>query len=229
MANGSGQGRRANARFVANRTTETARLEVTRHIKAGDEILVAYGQEYWRSAHLSHSTVDIPEWEWDLSDPFAPLLGVVSPPMQVEVTPCAVSPSPIRAVLVGNQPLTLSSPAMTQMDPPRALSPPREFVGAPLVGAALNPEDFCFVGSPPPTRLSSCLSPGPISNGSPPDPSSLGWPFSVCPDWPMNEDWLRFAFAPVSFSFRVDVDPDDIPMYSRNNILCLENENVDNH
>ena len=45
----------------------------------------------------------------------------------------------------------------------------------------------------------------------------------------MNDDWLRFAFAPVSFSFRVDVDPDDIPMYSRNNILCLENENVDNH
>ena len=45
----------------------------------------------------------------------------------------------------------------------------------------------------------------------------------------MNDDWLRFAFAPVSFSFRVDNDPDDIPMYSRNNILCLENENVDNH
>ena len=179
---------------------------------------------------LAYLTVDIPEWEWDLSDPFAPLLGAVPSPVQVEAAPVAVSPSPVRAVLVGSRPFGLSSPvALSQVSPPRALSPPRELFGASLVGAASNPEDFCFVGSSPPSRLSSCLSPGPISNGSPSDPSSLGWPFSVCPDWPMNDDWLRFAFAPVSFSFRVDVDPDDIPMYSRNNILCLENENIDNH
>ena len=165
-----------------------------------------------------------------MSDPFAaPVLGVVSSPV---VAPCAVSPSPVRAVLVEDQPVAFSPPVVIREGPPRPLSPCQEFfdgAAVPLVGAALSsPVGFCLVGSPPPSRPSSCLSPGPISNGSPPDPSSLGWPFSVCPDWPMNEDWLRFAFAPVSFSFRVDNDPDDIPMYSRNNILCLE-KNVDNH
>ena len=95
---------------------------VTRHIKAGDEILVSYGQEYWRSAHSSHFTVDIPEWEWDASDPFAaPSLGVSSR-VQVEDPPRVVSSSPARVVLVEDQP-ALSPVAVVagSVDPPSAL------------------------------------------------------------------------------------------------------------
>ena len=54
-----------------NATNGSARLEIIRPIPAGAEIFVSYGAEYWRSARATtHSTTGIPDWEWDLSDPF---------------------------------------------------------------------------------------------------------------------------------------------------------------
>jgi hypothetical protein len=45
---------------------------VSRKIEAGGEIFVSYGTEYWESAaSTTHATFNVPEWEWDLSDPFA--------------------------------------------------------------------------------------------------------------------------------------------------------------
>src|SRR3982750_279430 len=73
-ANASRKGIRANARFVVNPRTGSARLETSRPIQAGGEIFVSYGPEYWRGAHSSsHSTSLVPVWEWDCSDPFAQL------------------------------------------------------------------------------------------------------------------------------------------------------------
>ena len=83
-------GVRANARFVVNPRTSSARLEVSRHIDAGGEILVSYGPEYGEVADCSHTTSDVPPWEWDLSDPFAPALvstSLVSPPASVPERP----------------------------------------------------------------------------------------------------------------------------------------------
>ena len=63
-----------------------------------------------------------------------------------------------------------------------------------------------------PADIARCLSPGPISEGSV-DRESLPWPFSECPDWPINDTWRDFAFAPVTFRpLTVDIeqfpDPD---------------------
>ena len=66
-ANAPPPGVRANARFVVNPRTRSARLEVSRHIDAGGEILVSYGPEYGEVADCSHTTSDVPQWEWDLS------------------------------------------------------------------------------------------------------------------------------------------------------------------
>jgi len=45
---------------------------VTRPVCAGDEIFVSYGADYWRkSRDHSHVTTGVPDWEWDVSDPFA--------------------------------------------------------------------------------------------------------------------------------------------------------------
>src|SRR2546421_1244267 len=34
----------------------------------------SYGRDYWQGGRSStHSTVDVPAWEWDLSDPFSPV------------------------------------------------------------------------------------------------------------------------------------------------------------
>ena len=42
-----------------------------------------------------------------------------------------------------------------------------------------------------------CVSPGPTYNGPPIDRDVLPSPLRGCVDWPMNSDWLEFAFAPV--------------------------------
>jgi len=60
----------------------------------------------------------------------------------------------------------------------------------------------------------SCLSPGPPYDGPPIDRDALPWPLRDCPDWPMNPDWLEFAFA------RVDLAPepdDDILSFHEHN------------
>ena len=76
-----------------------------------------------------------------------------------------------------------------------------------------------------PSRPSSCLSPGPRYTGPLlDDPSARSWPFSVCPDWPISNDWLRFAFAPVSFT--IDEEAEETASYSKNSFLCLDNDSL---
>jgi hypothetical protein len=87
------QAARGLMRFVTHAASKSARLEVTRQIKAGEEIFVSYGTEYWQyAANSSHFTVDVPDWEWDLSDPFAP------PPTPVSVPPVPVPATASEAV-----------------------------------------------------------------------------------------------------------------------------------
>ena len=57
-----------------------------------------------------------------------------------------------------------------------------------------------------PPDIARCLSPGPPSDCA--DRSSLSWPFSECPDWPINREWLDFAFDKVTFKSSVDIDID---------------------
>ena len=77
LINHPGKGMKPNVKFVLDRRKKSARLEVSEKLKAGDEIFVDYGEDYWEDAKKSsHFTVDIPDWEWDVFDPFAP----VSPP-----------------------------------------------------------------------------------------------------------------------------------------------------
>jgi hypothetical protein len=57
-----------------------------------------------------------------------------------------------------------------------------------------------------PPDIARCLSPGPPSDCA--DRSSLSWPFSECPDWPINREWLDFAFDKVTFKSSVDIDND---------------------
>src|SRR3954469_19414626 len=86
---------RPNARFVVNPSKRTARLEVTRRIKAGGEIFVSYGTDYWKNAHsTSHSTTNIPDWEWDTSDPFPFVPSLTSPPSlpSIYITPAPSEP-----------------------------------------------------------------------------------------------------------------------------------------
>ena len=60
--------------------------------------------------------------------------------------------------------------------------------------------------------LARCLSPGPFYDGPAIDRESLPWPLSVCPDWPINAEWLDFAFEKVTFRpLTVDIEPSDIP------------------
>ena len=57
-----------------------------------------------------------------------------------------------------------------------------------------------------PADIARCLSPGPTYEG--PVDRELPWPFSECPDWPINDSWRDFAFAPVTFRpLTVDIDP----------------------
>jgi len=79
-ANAARRNTKPNARFVADSRSGTARLEATRRIRADEEILLSYGRDYWQGARSSsHSTVDVPEWAWDLSDPFSPSASIPSP------------------------------------------------------------------------------------------------------------------------------------------------------
>ena len=86
MANAPPKGKRPNACFVPCLRTKTARIEVTRRIVAGGEIFISYGPNYWRYARsTTHTTSNIPAWEWDISNPFAPPTTTTS--AQPDVTP----------------------------------------------------------------------------------------------------------------------------------------------
>ena len=72
----------------------------------------------------------------------------------------------------------------------------------------VNVEEDAVSASPVPEEFARCLSPGPAYNGPEIDRSSLPWPLASCPDWPINDDWRDFAFAPVEFSSKpLDIDP----------------------
>ena len=95
---------RPNAKFVVNPRNRSARLEVLRHIKAGDEIFVSYGDEYGEVANCKHTTSDVPEWEWDLSDPF-------SSQVPLKCLRSASAPEVPSARVVEVSPLTSTCPA----------------------------------------------------------------------------------------------------------------------
>ena len=71
-------------------------MEVIRSIPPGGEIFVSYGDEYWKDAHsTTHCTLDIPDWEWDMSDPFAPTSDATAPVPSPVLAPIPVS-TPVR-------------------------------------------------------------------------------------------------------------------------------------
>jgi hypothetical protein len=57
----------------------------------------------------------------------------------------------------------------------------------------------------------------------------MTWPFDVCPDWPINDDWLHFAFAPVEFTLREGEDVDTT--YTKEMLLrpFLTDDRKDSH
>ena len=62
--------------------TRSARIVLTRRVRAGEEIFVSYGPEFWRGSHFTaHSTSNIPDWEWDISNPFASVPSSLSVPV----------------------------------------------------------------------------------------------------------------------------------------------------
>jgi len=115
-ANASRDGIKPNAKFVLDVRSGSARLQATRRIRVGDEIFVSYGRNYWiGAASCSHSTVGVPEWEWDLSDPFA-----ASPAISTVVSPVAPVP-----------PTSMSSPA-SECDCPPSTPPTNPISAVPL-------------------------------------------------------------------------------------------------
>jgi hypothetical protein len=82
--------RPANVRFVVHMGRKTARFVAIRRIRAGQEILVAYGGVYWKdAARSSHTTSEFPTEEWDGANPFTP-----SPPSSCpSLGPSTVPPS----------------------------------------------------------------------------------------------------------------------------------------
>jgi hypothetical protein len=58
MANGTRYLRQANARFVDNlRSDGTVRIEATRRIRPGTEVVLFYGDEYFDTAgNITHTT-----------------------------------------------------------------------------------------------------------------------------------------------------------------------------
>ena len=110
LVNHPGKGMKPNVKFVVDRRKKSARLEVSEKLKAGDEIFVDYGEDYWEDAKKSsHFTVDIPDWEWDVFDPFAS----VSPPSGPSITSvsgpnCTVAPA---VVVAPSQPVPAASPS----------------------------------------------------------------------------------------------------------------------
>jgi len=109
-ANASRRGIKPNAKFVIDVRSGSARLVSTRCIRAGDEIFVPYGRDYWHAARSSsHSTDGIPDWEWELSDPFMVSSPVHSPSMDCAVT---LVSSPSTTVDLGGV-APVSSPSTT--------------------------------------------------------------------------------------------------------------------
>jgi hypothetical protein len=94
IVNHPGKGMKPNVKFVVCTRKRSARLETIEKVKAGDEIFVSYGDDYWNdAANAPHFTVDIPDWEWDLSDPFAPVAApgkCSTPPRPINIAPVAV-------------------------------------------------------------------------------------------------------------------------------------------
>jgi len=76
--------------------------------------------------------------------------------------------------------------------------PPRTAVPAPVSGTAARPA-FPDISIPIPEVVeeSSCLSPGPQSNG-PVDPELQIWPLCLAPDWPILDSWRDFAFSTIT-------------------------------
>ena len=83
-ANAPPSGVHPNARLVPAVRSRSARIEITRNIGAGEEIFVSYGRNYWRHFDkTTYNTSNIPDWEWDLSDPFAFIQPVPAAPAQL--------------------------------------------------------------------------------------------------------------------------------------------------
>src|ERR1700756_5119631 len=211
LINHPGKGMKPNVKFVVCTRKRSARLETIEKVKAGDEIFVSYGDDYWKdAAKSSHFTVDIPDWEWDLSDPFAPAAAPPSPPGQSSTPPprpLNIAPTAdVHTLVPAVSPSTVITPEVLDLK----MSP--------------APDEFDFKDGLP-SRPSSCLSPGPRYTGPLlDDPSARSWPFSVCPDWPISNDWLRFAFAPVTFTF--DEEAEESASFSKNSFLCLDNDSL---
>jgi hypothetical protein len=150
--------------------------------------------------------------------PPSPVIPV--PPSEFWAPVLAVSPN--IAVASSKLHVTVSStPPVCALVPPSPFIPeiPTELCDS----VPVTPEVFDFKDVPP-SRPSSCLSPGPPYVGPPLDDPHAGiWPFSVCPDWPINDEWLRFAFAPVVFT--VDKEAEESSFYTLKNLLYLDNDN----
>ena len=54
-------------------------------------------------------------------------------------------------------------------------------------------------------EIARCLSPGPACDGPPPEHDAVSGPLSLCPDWPISDSWLNFAFDTVV----LDAHPED--------------------
>ena len=95
---GVGASAKPNACFVPCSRSGTARIEITRRVRA-EEIFISYGRDYWKKSHSStHSTVNVPDWEWDLSNPFASVPRLLAMPGRPATGPWSVR-SPDQAVL----------------------------------------------------------------------------------------------------------------------------------
>ena len=134
-ANASRRGTKPNAKFVIDARSGSARLVTTRCIKAGEEIFVPYGRNYWVAARsCSHSTDGIPDWEWDMSDPFAP----VSPPLIPPTTPSTTCPPTIISTSTTcSPPATIST--STTCTPPTTMTPSMDQVtSAPVLAPVVS-------------------------------------------------------------------------------------------
>jgi hypothetical protein len=219
-ANASRRGIKPNAKFVASTRNQSARLEITRRVAAGGEIFVSYA-DYWRSASAtSYSTSNIPEWEWDLSDPFTSVLSSVPdagdrvpPPILANQLPSPIAASESHMVVfefVDEWPLEPEAPPVRGAraisssshicKPPEAPKP----VLIPLSSLVASPVPAALVDEPISSDIARCLSPGPRYDGPTPDPVTMVWPLSVQPDWPISDAFRDFAFDTVVLNARPD-------------------------
>ena len=136
---------RANVRFVVNPRLRSARLEVSRRIEAGEEVFVSYGTEYWKHAQSTfHETSDVPDWEWDLSDPFAPASALLVPvPALVPVCPAPALLVPVSCAVPAPAPLVSVSSDLPPSAQELSSSPAPQLVRAssvPLLQLDCDPE-----------------------------------------------------------------------------------------